>query len=91
MLFRHFEKRSGQFRMMDIVYDAFQESQHALIEAGTGVGKSLALFVACCIQANIEKEPIIISTYTTQLQEQLLHKEIPLLKRVLFIFLLKWS
>ena len=40
--YANYEKRSGQFRMMDIVYHSFQNEQHAVIEAGTGVGKSLA-------------------------------------------------
>ncbi len=81
--FPNFEKRIGQFRMMDIVYDAFQHEHHAIIEAGTGVGKSLAYLLPAVITAVTKKEPIIISTYTTQLQEQLLHKDIPLLKRVI--------
>jgi ATP-dependent DNA helicase DinG len=81
--FPQYEKRSGQYRMMDSVYRSFQESQHALIEAGTGVGKSLGYLLPAVFQAKIAKEPIIISTHTTQLQEQLLNKEIPLLKRVL--------
>ena len=83
--FPNFEKRSGQFRMMDIVYEAFHEEHHAIIEAGTGVGKSLAYLLPAVITAVLKNEPIIISTYTTQLQEQLLHHDIPLLKKAVQI------
>ena len=48
--FANYEKRSGQFRMMDIVYRSFQNEQHAVIEAGTGVGKSLAYLLPAVIQ-----------------------------------------
>jgi ATP-dependent DNA helicase DinG len=84
-VFPNFEKRSGQFRMMDIVYDAFQKEHHAIIEAGTGVGKSLAYLLPAVTTALTKNKPIIISTYTTQLQEQLLHNDIPLLKKVVQI------
>ena len=80
-VFPNFEKRSGQFRMMDMVYDAFHHEHHAIIEAGTGVGKSLAYLLPAVIKAVVRKKPIIISTYTTQLQEQLLHHDIPLLNK----------
>ena len=71
--------------MMDIVYDSFQKEQHAMIEAGTGVGKSLAYLLPAVITAVAKNKPIIISTYTTQLQEQLLQNDIPLLKKVIQI------
>lgn len=47
--FEAFEKRTGQFTMMDTVYQAFQNENHAVIEAGTGVGKSLGYFFAMCL------------------------------------------
>ncbi|ETI66626.1 ATP-dependent DNA helicase DinG [Neobacillus vireti] len=81
--FEFFEKRTGQFMMMDTVYQAFQNKNHSLIEAGTGVGKSLGyLLPAACFSKQI-KVPIVVSTHTIQLQEQLLKKEIPLLEKIL--------
>ncbi len=79
--FSAFESRQGQYKMMDIVYHSFQHERHAMIEAGTGVGKSLAYLLPALYTAVCDKEPVIISTYTTQLQEQLLQKDIPLLEK----------
>jgi ATP-dependent DNA helicase DinG len=81
--FHEYEKRTGQFQMMDSVYRSFQGNQHALIEAGTGVGKSMAYLLPSAIFAKQQEETIVISTHTTQLQEQLLNKDIPLLKQML--------
>lgn len=81
--FEDFEIRSGQFQMMDTVYHSFMEEKYALIEAGTGVGKSIAYLLPAAIFAKQQQETIVISTYTTQLQEQLLKKDIPLLQKML--------
>lgn len=81
--FENFEERTGQFKMMDSIFSSFTEGKHALIEAGTGVGKSLAYLFPAAIYAREHHETIVISTYTTQLQEQLLKKDIPLLERIL--------
>ncbi|KON87262.1 ATP-dependent DNA helicase DinG [Sporosarcina globispora] len=81
--FPSYEKRQGQFIMMDSVYGAFKNAQHALIEAGTGVGKSLAYLVPSAVYAKESGRTVIISTYTTQLQEQLLTKDVPLLQKML--------
>lgn len=81
--FPSFEKRDGQFIMMDSVYGAFKNKRHALIEAGTGVGKSLAYLVPSAVYAKESGRTVIISTYTTQLQEQLLRKDVPLLQKML--------
>ncbi|WP_174733984.1 ATP-dependent DNA helicase DinG [Mesobacillus harenae] len=81
--FPTFENRQGQFIMMDMVLDVFNKHKHALIEAGTGVGKSIAYLVPAVYFAKQNNIPVIISTYTTQLQEQLLAKDIPILKKIL--------
>lgn len=81
--FPTFEKREGQYKMMDTVYHAFMEQKHALIEAGTGVGKSMAYLLPAAIFSLQKHEPVVVSTYTTQLQEQLLLKDIPILERML--------
>ncbi|WHY84421.1 ATP-dependent DNA helicase DinG [Neobacillus novalis] len=78
-----FEKRTGQFRMMDTVYQAFHNKNHTLIEAGTGVGKSLGYLLPAAWFSKQSKVPIVVSTHTIQLQEQLLKKEIPLLEKIL--------
>ncbi|XJZ26019.1 ATP-dependent DNA helicase DinG [Bacillota bacterium Lsc_1132] len=74
-----FENRPGQFQMMDEVYQAFQLDRHALIEAGTGIGKSLGYLLPAAHFAIKRKQTVVISTHTTQLQEQLIKREVPLL------------
>ena len=81
--FQFFEKRSGQFLMMDSVYESFQNQRHTLIEAGTGVGKSLGYLLPIAYFSKQHNLPIIVSTHTIQLQEQILKKEIPLLAKIL--------
>ncbi len=83
--FSSYEPREGQRQMSETIYDAFSAKKHAFIEAGTGTGKSLAYLLPAVYQAITNKERLIISTYTTQLQSQLLEEEIPLLKKVIDI------
>ncbi|PLS03581.1 ATP-dependent DNA helicase DinG [Neobacillus cucumis] len=78
-----FKKRAGQFKMMDTVYNSLQQSRHTLIEAGTGVGKSLGYLIPLAYFSKHNNQPIIVSTHTIQLQEQLLNKEIPLLTKII--------
>lgn len=78
-----YECREGQLTMMDEVYDSLLQSRHSIIEAGTGIGKSLAYLIPAAYFANETRHCVVISTYTTLLQEQLLKKEIPLLEKML--------
>ncbi|WP_236686930.1 ATP-dependent DNA helicase DinG [Ornithinibacillus contaminans] len=79
---KHYEKRDGQRDMSEIVYDAFQSRKHALIEAETGTGKSLAYLLPAVYESVHSNKRIVISTYTTQLQSQLLEEEVPLIKKL---------
>lgn len=81
--FSGYEIRHGQFEMMDCVREAFSKNGHALIEAGTGVGKSLGYLIPAAIFSLESNNPVVISTYTTQLQEQLLLNDVPKLAQVL--------
>ncbi|MBV7507109.1 ATP-dependent DNA helicase DinG [Bacillus sp. sid0103] len=81
--FDAFEKRTGQFAMMDTVYQAFQSERHSVIEAGTGVGKSLGYLLPIAYFSRQNRLPIVVSTHTIHLQEQLLKNEIPLLAKLL--------
>jgi len=53
------------------------------VEAGTGVGKSLAYLVPAILFAIAEKKKAVISTHTINLQEQLTEKDLPMLSGVL--------
>src|SRR3981189_3963527 len=65
------------------VAQALEEEQHLIVEAGTGVGKSLGYLVPAILFALEQHKKAIISTHTINLQEQLLHKDIPILQKVL--------
>jgi ATP-dependent DNA helicase DinG len=81
--FAAYENRTGQFQMMDGVYRAFEYENHTLIEAGTGVGKSIGYLLPIAYFAKQKKLPVVVSTHTIQLQEQLIQNEIPLLTKIL--------
>ncbi len=78
-----YEHREQQIDMLGDVEAAFHESRIALIEAGTGVGKSMAYLLPALYWASKHKEKILLSTHTINLQEQLLHKDIPLAAKAL--------
>jgi ATP-dependent DNA helicase DinG len=80
-----YEKREGQRDMSEEIYDAFQANKHALIEAETGTGKSLAYLLPAIYESLRTRKRLVVSTYTTQLQSQLLEEEIPLIRRLLSI------
>ena len=69
-----YETREGQLEMMDAVYEAFTTEKHAVIEAGTGIGKSLAYLLPALYFSIKQKEPVVISTYTIQMQDQIIKK-----------------
>ncbi|HHT48869.1 MAG TPA: hypothetical protein GXZ98_06215 [Firmicutes bacterium] len=81
-----FEYRPAQEEMAALVWSICQKGGYALIEAGTGTGKSLA-YLYPVFYGNIEKTgisgPVIISTHTINLQQQLFEKEIPFLNETL--------
>ncbi|MGD0963775.1 MAG: ATP-dependent DNA helicase [Candidatus Acidiferrales bacterium] len=72
-----YEFRPSQLEMARIVEEAFQRRQHAVIEAGTGTGKTLAYL----IPAIRSGRRVVISTATKSLQEQLFEKDVPFLQR----------
>lgn len=70
------EDRPEQRKMAAKVAAAFNERKHAVIEAGTGTGKSKAYLVPSLLFASKNAIPVIISTHTKVLQDQLFLKEI---------------
>lgn len=65
------------------VAGALEEERPLVVEAGTGVGKSLAYLAPAVRKALNENRKAIISTHTINLQEQLIEKDIPLLQSVM--------
>lgn len=77
------EHRHAQQQMALAVAHAFASSEHLVVEAGTGVGKSFAYLVPAIMYSRRTNQPVIISTHTINLQEQLLRKDIPFLQQLL--------
>src|SRR5438045_3032525 len=82
---KNFEFRPQQQEMAARIARALEEEQHVVLEAGTGVGKSLGYLVPSVLFALERHKKAIVSTHTINLQEQLLHKDIPILKKVLSV------
>ncbi len=80
----NYERRPEQLVMAGAVESAFADSEHLLVEAGTGVGKSFAYLVPSIIAVQNEQR-VVVSTYTISLQEQLIGKDLPFLREHLSI------
>ncbi len=76
-----YEQRDEQVRMAFAVAEAFNRDRVALVEAGTGTGKSLAYLIPAILWAVRNNERVVISTNTINLQEQLIRKDLPFLAR----------
>lgn len=82
-LFPSYESREPQIAMLKAVARAFNDRLLSVIEAGTGVGKSLAYLIPAASWAVHNKERVIVSTATINLQQQLIDKDIPLAEKLL--------
>lgn len=78
-----YQSRPSQEVMMREVHQAMEEGCHLLVEAGTGTGKSLGYLIPALFFAHRHQEKVVVSTHTIHLQEQLFHKDIPLLQQAL--------
>ncbi|MEA1958494.1 MAG: helicase C-terminal domain-containing protein [Chloroflexota bacterium] len=72
-----FERREEQTTMMRAVAEAFNGDQRLIVEAGTGTGKSIAYLLPSIVFAHSNGVPVVVSTNTINLQEQLIGKDIP--------------
>ncbi len=80
---KDFELRKEQIKMSLDVQKSLQNSEISLIEAGTGVGKSLAYLIPSILYSLETGKKIVISTETIALQNQLIQKDIPIAKKIL--------
>jgi ATP-dependent DNA helicase DinG len=78
-----YERRSGQVDMIQFIDRIFEGNSIGLVEAGTGTGKTLAYLIPSALYAMKHDEPVVISTETIQLQEQIVKKELPVLQQIL--------
>jgi ATP-dependent DNA helicase DinG len=80
---RNFEYRPQQQQMAVAVARTLETGGALCVEAGTGVGKSLAYLVPAILFAVANNKKAIVSTHTINLQEQLTQKDLPMLEAVL--------
>lgn len=85
-----YEHRPQQLEMAAAVERAIADETHLIVEAGTGVGKSFAYLIPAILAVAADsdgekktRKPLIVSTHTISLQEQLFTRDIPFLKSVL--------
>src|SRR5580658_8994263 len=80
---RNFEFRPQQQEMAVAVARALRDGEHLAVEAGTGVGKSIAYLIPSILFAVSRRKKAVVSTHTINLQEQLTEKDLPMLADVL--------
>lgn len=78
-----YESRPSQADMAERVAAALWSGQVAAIEAGTGTGKSLAYVIPAALWSRETGQRVVISTHTINLQEQLIHNDIPLARQTI--------
>lgn len=78
-----FENRPSQTTISKKITEAFKKDKHLLVEAGTGTGKTLAYLLSAFFHANKNNETVVVSTYTKNLQDQILNKDVPLLQKAI--------
>ncbi len=82
-LYNDFEPRMEQVAMAEAVRGAFSSSENLLVEAGTGVGKSMAYLVPAALTARANNIAVGVATKTNTLLDQLVYHELPALSEAL--------
>jgi ATP-dependent DNA helicase DinG len=78
-----YQYREAQEAMIRAVYAAMNDGAHLLVEAGTGTGKSLGYLLPTLLWSKWHQQQAVVSTHTIHLQDQLFHKDIPMLQAAL--------
>lgn len=79
----NFKERIGQIIMAKEIANSINKKENILIEAGTGIGKSLAYLIPSILYAKKNNIKVVISTNTIALQEQLFYKDLPLIENII--------
>ncbi len=82
-MYEGFESRGEQLEMAGAVLEAFESHTHVAIEAGTGVGKSIAYLVPAALFATQNRVGVGVATKTNALMDQLIYHELPRLNEAL--------
>ena len=84
-LTRGYEVREKQLELLRQIASCYNKNTIGVFEAGTGIGKSFAYLIPSIEWAYLNRERIVISTATINLQNQLINKDIPLALKILGI------
>ncbi len=79
----NYEERLVQLELVKKITRAFNQNKIGIFEAGTGVGKSFSYLIPSMFWALENKERVIVSTGTINLQQQLIEKDIPLAEKII--------
>ncbi|NLM97966.1 MAG: DEAD/DEAH box helicase [Halanaerobiaceae bacterium] len=82
-LLRDYEYREQQLAVLEKIIDSLNEHRYLFVEAGTGTGKSFAYLLPALYWSVKNKECVVVSTNTINLQEQLMGKDLICLKKIL--------
>ncbi len=80
---RPYEPRPQQQAMARYTARVLENRGHLCVEAPTGVGKTFAYLVPAIYLAMAREEPVVVSTHTISLQEQIIDRDLPLLKKLM--------
>ncbi len=75
-VYARYEKRNAQVFISEKIYDHFRMNEHALIEAETGVGKTIGYLIPAVYEALNHHNKVVISTTNTNLQSQLIDQDL---------------
>lgn len=80
-VFSDFERRDSQFEMMSAIQNALGSGDEMVIEASTGMGKTIGYLLPAANHALATGKQVMVSTYTTHLQDQLLWNEAEIVEK----------
>ncbi len=81
-LIENYEYRHGQQLLLKKILQAFREQFNLIAEAGTGTGKTMAYLMAAGYARKFLDKKVLISTYTNNLQDQIVGKDFPLIQKI---------
>ena len=82
-LYENFEPRAEQAQMAESIRDAFEQGRNLVVEAGTGVGKSMAYLLPAALTSLCNNIAVGVATKTNALLDQLVYQELPALSEAL--------
>lgn len=82
-VFSNYEERPSQIELLRRITDVFNSDSVGVFEAGTGVGKSFAYLIPSMLWSLSNKERVVVSTGTINLQQQVFEKDIPFAERII--------